>query len=213
MMPLATKKDYVLISVIGLLLALLVLPVLKNLDVSFWNFSLPAVFGLIIAAVAAANAGLFAADWLGQRIFFVWQFAKFAAVGALNTLIDLGILNVLLAFSSVHAGWGFAGFKAISFVVANVNAYFWNKHWVFVGTGNGRGTVQYAQFLAVSTIGLLLNDGAASLVVNFLARPENISAPLWANIGALTATFVSLIWNFLGYKFVVFKSKTAVSRF
>jgi len=29
----------------------------------------------------------------------------------------------------------------------------------------------------------------------------------WANIAAIVATAVSILWNFVGYKFIVFKKK------
>ena len=59
--------------------------------------------------------------------------------------------------------------------------------------------------MVVSTIGLFINVGALSLIVNSIGAPGAVSPALWANIGALIATAASLIWNFLGYKFIVFR--------
>ena len=66
-----------------------------------------------------------------------------------------------------------------------------------------------SQFVAVSVIGALINVGVATAVVE-LIKPGLISAlpltdELWGSIGALCGTAIGLIWNFLGYKFIVFK--------
>jgi len=45
----------------------------------------------------------------------------------------------------------------------------------------------------------------ASLVVNFIGLQFGISLEVWATVGVVIATFFSMSWNFLGYKFIVFK--------
>ncbi|PIP92113.1 hypothetical protein COW77_01700, partial [Candidatus Wolfebacteria bacterium CG18_big_fil_WC_8_21_14_2_50_39_7] len=85
-----------------------------------------------------------------------------------------------------------------------INSYFWNKHWTF-GVSDSANIKEFSQFMAVSLVGFAINVGAASLLVNFIGSPESISPERWANIGALSATIISLVWNFVGYKFIVFK--------
>lgn len=134
------------------------------------------------------------------------QFSKFVVVGAINTGIDIGVLNLLMLVTGYNQGLYFSVFKAVSFIAAVSNSYLMNKFWTFrqqsqtvhVGT-------QMSQFFIVSIIGLAINVGVASLVVNVVSRPDFISSTIWANIGTLIATAVSLIWNFIGYKLFVFK--------
>lgn len=135
-----------------------------------------------------------------EKIVIIRQFAKFFVVGVLNTLLDLGILNLLIFISGISAGVGYSLFKAISFVVANLNSYIWNKRWTFKAAKGG-----FGQFFVISLIGLLINVGAASLVVNFVGPQLQFSPKVWANIGALFGSAAGLIWNFIGYKFIVFK--------
>jgi putative flippase GtrA len=137
-----------------------------------------------------------------MREFFVLvqQFVKFFVVGVSNTLVDLIVLNWLIWLFSISAGPGYSLFKAISFIIANLNSYFWNKKWTFK-TARG----DFRQFFVVSLVGLLVNVAAASFVVNFIGPQFGLTSKIWANVGALTGSVIGLLWNFLGYKFIVFK--------
>lgn len=198
------KKDYFAVSIIGFLFGLLLLPVLNNVKFSFFAVNFKSGFLIIIVFIVFANLALWFASLLSRFIPIFLQVAKFAAVGGLNTLLDLGVLNVLIFMSGVAAGYWYPVFKGISFVIANINSYFWNKYWTF-GASEKINIKEFSQFLIVSVIGFGINVGIASLLVNFIGSPENISPEQWANIGALSATIISLIWNFIGYKFIVFK--------
>lgn len=199
-----TKKDYFAISIIGFLFGLLLLPVLSNIKIPFFALNFKNAFLLIIGFVIFANLALWLVSLLSRFIPVFLQVAKFAAVGGLNTLLDLGVLNVLILISGVATGYWYPMFKGISFVIANINSYFWNKHWTF-GVSDSANIKEFSQFLTVSIIGFGINVSIASLIVNIIGAPENISPERWANIGALSATIISLVWNFIGYKFFVFK--------
>ena len=72
---------------------------------------------------------------------------------------------------------------------------------------------KFSQFFIVSIIGMLINVTTATIVITYLQTPiTNIlgislleSKQLWVTISALTGTAVGLLWNFVGYKFIVFK--------
>ena len=195
------KKDYLLVAIIGFVSGLLILPIIKNI-----NFNLTAIRGaaIVIALTVLAIVALWIASLISRKIPIILQVAKFSATGVLNTLLDIGVLNLLMFMFAITAGAGYSIFKGISFIVANINSYFWNKYWTF-GASNSANTKEFGQFFAVSFIGFLINTGSASLIVNYINPLAGISAPLWANVGAIIATLASLIWNFLGYKFIVFK--------
>ncbi len=127
------------------------------------------------------------------------QIIKFVVVGISNTSVDLAVLNIFIFLTGIASGFPFTIFKTISFVVAVSNSYFWNKRWTFHSNKK-----VFIQFFAVSSIGLLLNVGTASLVVNIIGPQFGIAKQLWANIGAGAGTLVVMTWNFAGYKFFVF---------
>lgn len=130
----------------------------------------------------------------------VSQGVKFLLVGALNTFVDLAMLNLLIFLTGIASGLPFTIFKGISFLVAVSNSYLWNKHWTFRSNKK-----VFLQFLMVATIGLFLNVGAASFVVNVIGPQFGFKNQLWANIGAAAGTLVVMAWNFAGYKFFVFR--------
>lgn len=131
------------------------------------------------------------------------QAVKFVLVGGLNTLIDLGVLNLLIFTTGIANGFGYSAFKGISFIVAVINSYFLNKFWTFKSAG--KSGKEFSQFFMVSLIGFGVNIGVASLVVNIIGVQFGITPKIWANVGALAATFAAMAWNFIGYKFFVFK--------
>jgi len=135
-------------------------------------------------------------------MFFI-TFLKFLFVGAINTLIDFGVLNILMFFSGIEKGWPYALFKAISFSLAVVNSYFLNKNWTFqkknAFTGN-----EFSKFFLISFISFCLNVSLATLLVN--EGPFfGFSSYLWANFSAVVAAFATTFINFFGYKYLVFK--------
>ncbi|MDI6717561.1 MAG: GtrA family protein [Patescibacteria group bacterium] len=202
------KKDFLLVSLIGVLFGLLLLPVIKNLHARIFSLTFINVILMVFGFAVFAVIALWIASLVAKRVPVVLQFVKFAAVGALNTLIDLGILNLMIYIFNHASGIWFSIFKGTSFIIANINAYFWNKYWTF-GNDKEASIKEFSQFLTVSVIGFVLNIGTAALIVS-KARFTGVSAGQLANIGALAAVAVSLVWNFIGYKFIVFKKSNEI---
>ena len=188
-------------AIVGILVGLLSLPTVLNLNLAIGTagkFLIP--FILVILTII----GLLIMSFLSRWLPVFWQIGKFIVIGGLNTFIDFGILNFLMLSSGLSAGAGYSGFKGISFVVAVVNSYFWNKYWVFASVGEKQ-KGEFLKFFIISAIGFGINVGIASFTVNIVGAPAGIASNLWANIGAALAVVFSLMWNFLGYKFLVFK--------
>jgi putative flippase GtrA len=134
----------------------------------------------------------------------VIQFLKFAAVGFLNTAIDFGVLNILLFATGVQSGAALFILNIIAFTAATTNSYFWNKFWTFRDKGSIR-PVQIGQFLTVSVIGALINSSVVYAISTFIDPLFGLSPTVWVNVAKIVATGFSFIWNFAGYKFIVFK--------
>lgn len=195
------KSDIIIALIIGELIALFSLGILRNLGLQiawlYWVWPIVLPIGSLI--------GLVVAYFIGKKFIILWQAAKFVLVGVLNTFVDLGVLNILILITTISSGFAFSVFKGISFIVAVINSYFWNKSWTFKRKTSADPKKEFSQFFVVSLIGFGINVGVASLVVNLIGPQFGLSEKIWANVGAIIATFSGMTWNFLGYKFVVFR--------
>jgi hypothetical protein len=57
----------------------------------------------------------------------------------------------------------------------------------------------------VSVVAAVINFGVLSAGTKFIAPPGSISPEQWLNVVNAFAVAISLLWNFFGYKFFVFK--------
>ena len=194
------KIDIIVALVVGELIALLSLGIFKNLEVKTeWLFFVWPIFLPVFCLFC-----LWLASIIAKKIPVIWQVAKFVLVGVLNTIVDLGILNILILLSGAATGLAYSLFKGVSFLCATVNSYYWNKYWTFEKKKT-KNVKEFLQFFIVSLIGFAINVGVASMVVNLISPQFGLSLKAWANVGAIIATFCAMTWNFLRYKFIVFK--------
>ncbi len=194
------KSDAVISSIIGFLVGIFFFIILRNL-----GFTINYDWILLIAFPPLSFLGMLLASVIGKKFLVVYQAAKFCLTGALNTFVDLGVLNLLIWITGIASGYHYSIFKAISFVVAATNSYLWNKHWTFEKKGSVFSSGEFAKFFGVTFIGFLINVGVASVVVNVIGPQYGLSGEMWANIGAFVAVFFAFVWNFVGSKFIVFK--------
>lgn len=161
------------------------------------------IFVPLLALLSALGIG---AGYLLSKIRpFFFQLAKFGLIGVANTVVDLGIYNLFIYLSDVSSGYLIVVFKSFSVLAAIINSYVWNKFWSFEKKEVHNVGEEFTQFLMVSLVGLLLNVGITAFVVNVIGAPAGVAEKTWANVGGLTASILVLTWNFIGYKFFVFK--------
>lgn len=212
------RKDYLLGTLSGLIIGLLLLPILKNAQPGLYDSVDVFVVPFFVVGVPV---GLVLASWIAKKIALVWQLAKFLVIGVMNTLVDLGVLALITIVvtndSSTIASqdtWFtaltltvtyYSLYKGFSFIVANINSFFWNKYWTFGSTAAAQAPVQFFQFFLVSIIGFAINVVIASLVFSFFAGSERLTVEQAGLVGALFGSVIGLAWNFIGYKFFVFK--------
>jgi len=194
------KNDFIYILILGEISAIFSIFVLKNLHYFPWFMWLLLVILPVLAVVA-----VFITSLIGKKVPTVFQLGKFASVGFANTAVDFGVLNILILIFGISGGVLYSLFKAISFSFSVVHSYFWNKFWTFRKKEVKQAGGEFLEFLIVSFVGLGINVVIASLVVNYIVAPIQISPNVWANIGAVFAVVASMAWNFIGYKFIVFK--------
>lgn len=207
-----SRRDLIRILIIGAGVGLLIQPILaNNLSAHALGYlTPPARAGIFLFFLLLAPFALWIAKFLSRWFSGLYQFAQFAAVGTLNSFIDVGVFNLETFFNGTALiGNGlFAAFKAISFLCATTNSFIWNKYWTF-GAQEKASAKEVTGFYMVALIGWALNVGAATLVKS--TGPAG--STVWVNIAApLAGVATSFIWDFFGYKHLVFKKRAVEIR-
>jgi putative flippase GtrA len=134
------------------------------------------------------------------------QFLKFAVIGVINTGVDFGILNLLVWITDTSKDDPKLIFlNIISFSIAVVNSYWLNKKWAFQDQGSGDTGKKFSKFLIVSIIGVAINTTVLKFISANVDPLFGLNDQLWINVAKIVATGISLIWNFIGYKLLVFR--------
>ena len=213
--PAMPKKDFWLGILCGFLIGLMFMPVLAIANPDLY---IRLKIAILPFFVIGTPFGLVITYLIGRKFPVVQQFGKFFVTGVLNVLIDFGVLTLLTIFIKkyfqiesvdillavgVLVVTVYSLYKAASFTVANINSYFWNKYWTF--EKSGREKTEFVQFFIVSIVGFIINVAVASFVFKYIHPLGGMNYEQWGLIGAAAGSIVGLVWNFLGYKFLVFK--------
>lgn len=192
-----TKKDALFSLIIGEAISWFLFVIARSLGCCpSYLWLMPVVLPFL------ALLGLYVAYLISLKLPVVYQMAKFALVGFSNAAIDFAVLNLLMWQTGVYKGPGIIAFNVISFSIAVINSFAWNKLWTFQSQeGNVRS--QFIQFVTVALIGVAINTSIVYGITTFISPA--FSPELWANFAKVLATVISLAWNFTGYKFLVFK--------
>ena len=195
------KMDLGYSFAIGLVVGLFLLPILINTNL-YSKIYEPLLLAFLFAGLPIIfTIGLAFTGFISKKIPLLWQFAKFAQVGVLNTAIDFGILNLLIFVTGITSGLSIIPLNAISFSIAIINSFFWNEKWVF----KTKKEANFITFVVVTLIGLAINSGIVYAITTFVPPTFVDSQKLWVNLAKVLATGISLIWNFTGYRLIVFK--------
>lgn len=122
----------------------------------------------------------------------VRQFVKFGLVGASSTVIDWGIYLLLTRFGHLY----YLMAKILSFAVAVLNSYYWNRRWTF-RSQDPQKLREFIKFLSIAFVGVVVNATIMYIAVEYL-RLRDV-------YGLVIATAVVTFWNFLANKFYTFK--------
>ena len=199
-----TKTDYAIGALVGFFTGIAAIPTVYNIGVRdlFILLALPWVVAPLWAI------GVWFGGFLGRRISFFTEFGKYVAVGFLSAAIDFGVLNVMSMVSGVTAGIVIGGVNIPGFILAVINAYLWNRLWVFSAKASGTGVMaDFPKFLAVTIAALFINSSIVAGITIYVPPQFGLETKQWLNAAKLVGNAVIIVWNFLGYKFVVFRAK------
>ncbi|MFF2389736.1 GtrA family protein [Agromyces sp. NPDC058104] len=132
--------------------------------------------------------------------------ARFLTVGAVSTLIEIGVFNALY----LGLGWDVVWAKIVASLVALVNAYFGNREWTFRDRGGHSRAVEITLFVIVNALCTVLGAvlvwagvAAASALLGREAGPVAVNV---VNLGSIAIVVVA---RFVLYHHVVFRGERA----
>ncbi len=123
-------------------------------------------------------------------------FFRFGSVGVIGFAVDATTLTLMLSL-----GTGLYSGRACSYVAAASCTWALNRSWTFRDTSSRRAR-QWAQFLAVNSIGGGVNYGVYALIVSYLGGASVVLPILAVAVGSICGLAV----NFLLSKRLVFGS-------
>lgn len=195
------KVDVILAIISGLGLAVLFSWLASGFGIEIQY--LPFILAVLLPILAVF--GVWVSYVIGQKYLFVYQLGKFLLIGVFFALIDIAVLDILIKIFGITKGAGYNIFVATSFVIVTSIKYVADKYWAFEKTEKERMGKEFFQFFIITLISGFIQTVIASLVVNTIGPKFGASSLVWANVGKILGIGVASAWNFLGYKFIVFK--------
>jgi len=119
----------------------------------------------------------------------VERFLKFSVVGTIGAIVDFSLLNFGIQVLGFHKGIA----NAISFSVAVMSNFTWNRLWTYPESREKPLGSQLGQFFAVNLVGLMINEAIFLSLDHFVFAPCGV----WGyNVSKAIAIGVVLFWNF-----------------
>jgi putative flippase GtrA len=128
------------------------------------------------------------------------RFVKFAFVGVTGTVVDFGVMNLMSLVFHTPFFWA----QAISFTVAVINNFLWNRFWTYPDSRSKKAEKQLIQFILINVVGILVRTPLISWLNNRLLviiNNMNITLPvensvISQNLALAVSIGIILLWNF-----------------
>lgn len=173
-------------------------------------FSIQKGAGLGVLNVVSVSAAIIQSYFWNKS----WAFVKVGTVSVLKQFVRLMLVGGLgvIAFLAVLLGsqfnYGVAYFTwlFVFYIVLQIAVWLSVRSDSSGETRQASTRAEFFGFVIVSVIGAGINSLILTgLVAYFGHSLPSISDKLFKNIAKMAATVVSLVWNFIGYKFFVFR--------
>lgn len=120
------------------------------------------------------------------------RFLKFATVGAMGTVVDFGVLNLLIQLAGFDKFWA----NTCSFTAAVISNFTWNRLWTFPESRERPLASQLGQFALVNVAGLAINQAIFLGLDRFvLGEAGLLATPMTHLAGILGLTHFTLAYN------------------
>lgn len=133
------------------------------------------------------------------------RFLKFSFVGVTGTIVDFGVMNLLTLLLHLAPIWA----QVISFTVAVVNNFLWNRYWTYPESRSKNIQKQLLQFFLINIIGILIRTLIFSPLNSTFLRifeQTKLNLPiedfiLSYNLALAGSIVIILFWNFFANRY------------
>jgi putative flippase GtrA len=133
------------------------------------------------------------------------RFLKFSFVGVTGTIVDFGVMNLMSLVFHLPLLWA----QAISFTIAVVNNFLWNRYWTYPDSRSKRAPQQLIQFVLINLVGILVRTPLISWLNNLILKALNNAAirlpvenfVISQNAALAVSILIILFWNFFANRY------------
>lgn len=134
------------------------------------------------------------------------RFMKFLVVGIISSIVDFGLMNLFTLTFNLSLVLS----QAISFTVAVLNSFLWNRYWTYPDSRSKSVVQQLVQFTVVNVVGIAIRTPLISWLDNTLFNLlDNLSFPplslsnmvISQNAALAISILVVMMWNFFINRF------------
>lgn len=136
------------------------------------------------------------------------RFLKFAIVGISGSVVDFGVFNLLLSLVGLSSTVS----QAISFTLAVINNFIWNRLWTYPETRKSGALKPFIQFGVVNVIGLGIRTLLFMIIepqmikISTLVFPKiNNPEVIGHNLTLALVILIVMLWNYFANRNWTFK--------
>jgi len=132
------------------------------------------------------------------------RFFKFATVGAIGTMVDFGIFNLLNIVFHVPPVYA----QAVSFAAAVFNNFMWNRHWTYPESRSKAAHHQMVQFGLINVVGLIIRtpiiaglEHPLGVFAGRLGVRAEAAVIVGHNAALAVAIGIVMLWNYFANRY------------
>jgi putative flippase GtrA len=141
------------------------------------------------------------------------RFLKFALVGLSGSVVDFGVFNLLSSLLGVNSTLS----QAVSFTLAVLNNFIWNRLWTYPETRKSSLLKPLIQFGVVNVIGLGIRTLLFTLIEPQMIKLSAIVLPIFQkpelighNLTLALLILIVMLWNYFANRYWTFKEIDSV---
>lgn len=137
----------------------------------------------------------------------VKRYTKFLMVGVLNAVVDLAVLNGLLAIDPTTKAHMLVLYNTIAVICAIINSYVWNRRWTFADRASGNFREQ-CWFFVQALLNLFLNDLIVVWLSTYLIFSHSVPLFISSNAAKALAMLLSSSMSYAFMRVFVFRARS-----